>query len=68
MDLLAPYGKSFSFFRLYPKLVKILVLYFHSILRLGLTANHGNGGSKATEAKEHGGLSTIKKLISRKVE
>ena len=38
------------------------MLYFHSILRLGLTTNHSNGGSKATEAKEDGGLSTIKKI------
>ena len=38
------------------------MLYFHSILRLGLTTNHSNGGSKATEAKEYGGLSTIKKI------
>ena len=58
-DLLAPYGKSFFYFRLYPKLVKILVIYFHSIFRLGLTANHGNGGSKVTKSKEDWGLSTI---------
>ena len=54
-DLLAPYGKSFFYFRLYPKLVKIVVIYFHSIFRLGLTANHGNGGSQATKSKEDGG-------------
>jgi len=39
------------------------LLHYQNIFRLGLTANHGNGGSKVTGAKGDGGLSTIKKFV-----
>ena len=32
------------------------LLHYQNIFRLGLTANHGNGGSKVTGAKGDGGI------------